>query len=165
MAGAAILVLIYGTLPLDVTYDSWIFNNYIETDIVQRYAGWLAYRNSSTVLPFTFSDVIAWPFGDYTSLTDGMPLIILIFKLLNPILPFVFQFCGIVCLFNMMMQAVCGAKLISLFTQDKLQQFIGSMIFCFSPVLIERFFRHTSLSFHWLILLAAYLYFSGLKNK
>ena len=165
MAGAAIFVLIYGTLPLDVTYDSWIFNNYIETDIVQRYAGWIAYRNSSTVLPFTFSDVIAWPFGDYTSLTDGMPLIILIFKLLNPILPSVFQFCGIVCLFNMMMQAVCGAKLISLFTQDKLQQFIGSMIFCFSPVLIERFFRHTSLSFHWLILLAAYLYFSGLKNK
>jgi len=152
-------------LPLDVSYDSWIFNNYIETDIVQRYAGWLAYRNSSTVLPFTFSDTIAWPFGDWASLTDGMPLIILIFKLLDPLLPTVFQFCGIVCLFNMIMQAVCGAKLLSLFTDDRLNLFIGSIVFCFSPVLIERFFRHTSLSFHWMILLAAYLYFSGLKNK
>ncbi len=159
--GILLFLLLYGPLPLDVTYDAWILNNYIETDIVQRYAGWLAYRASETFFPLTFSTLIHYPLGSYASLADGMPFFMVLFKLLSPILPETFQFCGIVVCLNMALQMLCAACLLSLFTSSKWQVYLGSLVFCLSPVLIERMFRHTSLSFHWLILLAIYYYIRG----
>lgn len=32
--------------PLDVNNDKWLFYGYAESDNIQHYAGWLAYRNS-----------------------------------------------------------------------------------------------------------------------
>ncbi|MEG1895156.1 MAG: DUF6311 domain-containing protein, partial [Oscillospiraceae bacterium] len=163
-AGVGVFIMIYGLLPLDVTYDDWIFNGYIETDIVQRYAGWLAYRGEVSFFPLTFSRLIAFPFGDYTSLADAIPLAELFFKAVEPMLPDTFQFCGLLCCANLALQGLCGGWLLGLFTDDSWKIFLGSMIFCFSPILLERLFRHTSLSFHWVILLAIYLYFKGNKT-
>lgn len=80
--GIGVFLLIYGPASLDVTYDGWILNGYVETDIVQRYAGWLAYRNADSFFPLTFSSLISFPFGDYTSLADSIPLAEIFFKLL-----------------------------------------------------------------------------------
>lgn len=159
--GILLFLLLYGPLSLDVTYDAWILNNYIETDIIQRYAGWLAYRASETFFPLTFSTFIHYPLGSYASLADGMPFFMVLFKLLSPILPETFQFCGLVVCLNMALQMLCAALLLSLFSSSKWQVYLGSLVFCLSPILIERMFRHTSLSFHWLILLAIYYYIRG----
>ena len=156
--GIGVFLLIYGPVSLDVTYDGWILNGYVETDIVQRYAGWLAYRNADSFFPLTFSSLISFPFGDYTSLADSIPLAEIFFKLLSPILPSMFQFCGLLCCFNLAMQALCSSWVLRRFFHSEWAVFAGSLVFCLSPVMLERMFRHTSLSFHWLILLAILFY-------
>ncbi len=163
LIGAIIFIAIYGFAPLDVTCDAWILNSYIETDITQRYAGWLAYRNAENFLPLTYSEFICFPLGDYASLADSIPLAMIFFKFLNPILPNVFQFEGILVLINFMLQAYFASKLISIFTSNKYLILISSAIFCFSPIFLERAFRHTSLSFHWLLIAILYLYFKERK--
>ncbi|MCI2047325.1 MAG: DUF6311 domain-containing protein [Faecalibacterium sp.] len=158
--GGILFLCLYGVRPLDVTYDAWIFNGYVETDVTQRYAGWLAYRQAGAFFPLTFSELISFPFGGYTSLCDSIPLFEIFFKLIGGILPATFQFEGILCLFNLMMQGACGALLVSLFAESRAAAVLGGGIFCFSPVLLERLFRHTSLSFQWILLLALWLYFT-----
>lgn len=162
--GVRIFILIYGSGPLDVTNDGWILNGYIETDIIQHYAGWLAYRGADSFFPPTFSDLISFPKGDYTSLADSIPLMEIIFKNLSPVLPETFQFFGLFCCFSLGMQAVCASKLCSLFNGNELSVFLSVTFFCLSPVMLERMFRHTSLSAHWLILLALYFYFKDKKD-
>ncbi len=161
IVGVCIFILIYGTLPLDVTYDSWILNGYIETDIIQRYAGWIAYRNSNSIFPLTFSQSISFPFGDYTSLADSIPAAEVIFKLFDNWLPETFQFCGLLACFNMGMQCLTASMLLNIFTDNEINIFAGSLLFTVSPVMLERLFRHTSLSFHWILVLAIYLYFKS----
>lgn len=36
--GFLVALLIYGITPLDVTNDKWIYNGYMEPDIIQHYA-------------------------------------------------------------------------------------------------------------------------------
>ena len=164
LLGIAIFILIYGLKPLNVTYDAWIYKGYIETDIIQHYSGWLAYRLEDSFFPLTFSNYINYPFGDYTSLSDSVPIAMLFFKIFSPFLPDTFQFLGILSCLNMALQSLFGAKLVSLFTKNKISIIISGIIFCFSPILLERIFRHTSLSCHWLLLYAIYLYIKGIKT-
>ena len=56
IAGAIIFILLYGFLPLDVTNDRWIINGYVEADIRQHYAGWLAFRNAEWSWPLGYTD-------------------------------------------------------------------------------------------------------------
>ncbi len=158
-AGGILFLCLYGVRPLDVTYDAWILNGYVETDVTQRYAGWLAYRQAASFFPLTFSPLVSFPFGGYTSLCDSIPLFEILFKLMSGFLPATFQFEGILCLLNLMLQGACGALLVSLFTESRAAAALGGCLFCFSPILLERLFRHTSLSFQWLLLLALWLYF------
>lgn len=165
LAGAAVFLLIYGTVFLDVTYDGWILNGYVETDITQRYAGWIAYRNSRSFFPLTYRNTINYPAGTYTSLADSIPLAEIFFKILSPILPDTFQFEGILMLLNFVLQGYFGARLASLFTGDKARIFLFSLLMCVSPVFLERSFRHTSLACHYLLLAAIYLYFKTVREK
>ncbi len=164
LVGVAVFLLIYGVRPLDVTYDDWIFNGYVETDILQHYAGWLAYRNTGEIFPLTFTDYISFPYGDYASLADGIPLAMLLFKLIDPILPATFQFFGILICLSFILQSVCGGLLIGEFTQNRFSIVLSGAVFCLSPIMIERAFRHTALSFHFLILLAILLYFKARRE-
>lgn len=154
LLGFCLFWLVYGLRPLNPTYDAWIFNNYIETDIVQAYSGWLAYRAAPGLLPLTWSPLIQFPFGSYTSLADSIPLMEVVCKLLSPLLPATFQYFGLLCAASLMLQSICAALLLRLFTEDKVCCLLGSVLFTLSPVLLERVFRHSSLSAHWLLLLA-----------
>ena len=164
LLGAALFLLIYGPAVLNVSYDAWIFDGYVETDIIQRYAGWLAYRASDSFFPLTYSELISYPFGDYTSLADSIPLAELLFKALDPLLPPVFQYEGILALLNLILQGLFGGLLVSLFSDDPPVILAGAALFCLSPILLERIFRHTSLSFHWMLLLAIWCYLRFLRT-
>jgi len=165
LLGGVVFVAVYGFAPLDITYDGWILNGYIETDITQSYAGWLAYLKADSLFPLTFSPLAAYPFGDWASLTDSSPFFAVIFKLLSPVLPANFQFFGISGCFSMAMQALAASLLLRLFCSDERQVFFGSVLFCVSPVMLERMFRHTSLASHWLVVMAIYLYFKGKTDR
>lgn len=160
--GALVFLSIYGLIPLDVTYDHWIMNGYVEGDIQQHYAGWLAYRQSNWSFPLGKVDSLG---GAVITYTDSLPLISIFFKVFNVLLPETFQFFGIYIFLCFILQGISSGMLINLFSQDKIFTNIGVVLFCYSPIMIERAFRHTALASHWLIIFMLYFYFKSRKDQ
>lgn len=165
LLGAAVFVLLYGFAPLDVTNDAWLRGGYIEADIQQHYAGWLFYRQSALSLPFCFSDRINWPFGLSVAFTDSIPLFAALFRILEPLLPSVFQYFGLFTLLCFMLQGSFACLLTGLFSRRLPAVLLGALPFVFSPVLLERAFRHTALGAQFLILAALYYYIRGRREN
>lgn len=162
LIGLIIFVCIYGFEILDVTKDALIINGYIEKDIAQHYTGWMLFRNSPWQFPLGIGENMAYPYGTTVSYTDSIPLFAIIFKLFKSILPATFQYFGLFVLICFMLQGGFGALIAMLFSDNMFIDSIVAAIFVFSPVMIERAFRHCSLTAHFLILAALYFY---LKNK
>ena len=165
LIGAAVFFLVYGVRPLNVCDDSWIWTGYVDRDIVQHYAGWVAYRASETAFPLCMADSLCWPGGISVLFTDSIPLLCILFKALSPLLPATFQFFGVYVLACLMLQGAFAAGLLSLFLDGAPANLIGSLLFVCSPILLERAFRHTALASHFLILAALYLYFLNKKSE
>lgn len=125
--------------------------SYDETDILVHYAGWLGFRNS----PWTFPLGLASEFGNtIITYTDSIPWAAILFKPFRNILPETFQYFGVYILLCYILQAVAGYNLIYFKTKDAATSAIGMALLCFSPIMMERAFRHTALASHWLILFA-----------
>lgn len=158
--GAAVFFLLYGIQPLKVTDDRWIYNGYMEPDIIQHYAGWMLYRNSEWSWPLgRISSVLGNDCSTFLSYTDSIPLVAIILKIFSPILPVTFQYFGWYIFLCFVLQSVFAGKIASLFSDDDVFIELSCLLITLSPVLIERAFRHTALASHWLILAALYLYF------
>ncbi|MCI8557218.1 MAG: hypothetical protein HFI19_05545 [Lachnospiraceae bacterium] len=164
LIGAAAFLVIYGTDALHVTFDWWILNGYVEDDIIQHYAGWMAFRASDWSFPLGLAGNLGYPEGVVISFTDSIPLVSIFFKCLSGILPETFQFFGLYVLFCFMMQGLCAGCLMELFTEKQWGIYGSVVLFVFSPILIERAFRHTALASQWLILAALYFYFRSRKG-
>lgn len=158
MIGVAAFILIYGIKPLNVTNDSWILSGYDESDIIQHYSGWLAFRNSPWRFPLGLAENLAVGDGTYITYTDSIPYVAIFFKSIRGLLPKTFQYFGIYTLFCYIMQAYASFSIVHNRTKDFLYSSICSIIFVFSPILMERAFRHTSLGSQWLLLLAIKTY-------
>lgn len=162
--GIVIFLIVYGTKTLNVTYDDWILNGYIEDDIVQHYAGWVNFRNSDWTFPIGKTTNLANPDGIMISFTDSIPLFSIFFKLFRNILPETFQFFGIYILLCFALQGLASALLIRCFTENNKYIAIGTTLFTLSPIMFERAFRHTALASHWLITFSLYLYFKSKRE-
>jgi len=162
--GAVIFLLIYGFVPLDVTNDHWILNGYVETDIIQHYGGWVNFRNSDWAFPLGLTNLLMYPQGEIISFTDSIPAVSIFFKLISFMLPETFQFFGIYVFLCFVLQGVSSAMLVHEFTDSKVKIALASVLFCLSPIMIERAFRHTALASHFLILFALYFYFHARHN-
>lgn len=159
-----VFIGIYGVKVLDVTYDAWILANYVEWDNVQHYGGWINYRNSPWEFPLGNMSNVAWPDGGNVAYTDSIPLLAVLLKVISPLLPEVFQYAGIFMLFVFILQGITSAMLIYSFTEKKIYSLLGACFFIFSPIMLERGFRHSSLAAHFVILLAMYVFFSGRRK-
>lgn len=162
LLGAEIFVCIYGITPLNFMNDHWLFNGYVELDATQHYSGWLAYRQSNWTIPLGKVDGLG---GTVITYTDSIPWVAILFKCFSGILPETFQYFGIYVFCCIILQAISSGLLISLFSNNKLYTMLGVVLFCCSPIMLERAFRHTALASHWLILFMLYFYFRGRKNK
>lgn len=163
--GAVVFLALYGFATLNVTYDSWIRCGYVEEDIIQHYAAWQYFRNDGWDFPLTWISNAAAPVGAAAAWGDVLPWAALFFKLLSPVLPATFQYFGIISLLNYMLQGGFAWLLIALFDRRTGVCVPGVLLLCCWPVLIERTFRHTSLSAQWLILWMLYLYFAGRRQN
>lgn len=161
--GFLVALIIYGSVPLDVTNDKWIYNGYIEPDIIQHYAGWMNYRNSEWCFPIGKIQGVG-DYSNYISFTDSIPLFAIVFKLLRCFLPATFQYFGIYIFMCFILQALFSYKILDQFIKSNVYKCVGALLFLFSPVMIERSFRHTALASHWLILLSIYLYIKSRKS-
>jgi len=154
LLGAAAFLVIYGPLTLDVTNDHWIMNAYVERDVIQHYAGWMAFRQSPWSWPL---GLIPGFGGTAITFTDSIPWLSIFFKLLSPLLPETFQFFGPYILVSMTLQGVAAGLILSLFSRNKVFIWGGTALLVTAPIMLERAFRHTALSSHWLILFAIWL--------
>lgn len=165
LLGLFVFLLIYGFIPLDFTRDDWLLNGYQERDLVAHYAGWMGYRESPWSWPLGYFDGLQYPDGIIVSYTDSIPLAAIFFKALSPLLPQTFQYFGFYNMLCFVLQGVTAAALLRLFIDNRIYLYLGTVLFCLSPILIERAFRHTALASHWLILSALYFYFVSQRNK
>lgn len=158
LIGLCVFLIVYGISPLCVTQDAFLRGGYVEQDIQQHYAGWMFYRDAPLSVPFCISPSINWPEGMSVAFTDSIPIFAVLFRLLSPLLPDVFQYFGLFTLLCFMLQGGFAALLVSLFSRNRLSVLLGTIPFVFSPILLERAFRHTSLAAHFLILAGLYYY-------
>ncbi len=160
--GLCVFLFVFTFSTLNVTNDSFFINGFIEKDVAQHYAGWLLFSESDWQFPLGVGENMAYPYGSSVSYTDSVPLFAIFFKLFASVLPETFQYFGIyVCLCYMLMGGF-SALLIQFFANSFIYSAVGALLFSFSPVMMERAFRHTALTSHFLIIAALYYYF---KNK
>ena len=158
LMGISAFLLIYGITPLNVTNDSWIMAGYDETDIIQHYSGWIAFCNSEWKFPLGMAADMACEDGTYISFTDSIPWVAIIFKTLRNFLPDNFQYFGIYVLICYILQGIAAFNIIFHKSKNILYSSIGAALFIFSPILMERAFRHTALGSQWLILFSILIY-------
>lgn len=158
LIGVLAFLTLYGTVPLDVTNDAWLMAGYDEPDILQHYAGWLAYRASPWRFPLGLAEKMGVGDGTIISYTDSIPWVAVFFKLLRGVLPATFQYFGLYSLLCYMLQGAAGYLLVRYKTGSRPYAVLSSVFFCFSPILIERALRHTALASHWLVLFSILVY-------
>lgn len=161
--GAVVFFVLYGITPLDVTNDKWIYNGYCEPDLIQHYAGWVNYRNSNWNLPIGKIDGVGH-YSNYLPFTDCIPLFAILFKVISSCLPETFQYFGLFVFCCFLLQGLFSYKIFDIFVENNMIKILGTGLLCFSPIFIERAFRHSALASHWIILAAIYIFFSDLKR-
>lgn len=158
ICGLAAFLAVYGVTPLDVTNDLWIMAGYDESDIIQHYAGWLAFRNSGWTFPLGIAgDMAVGDGGVCISFTDSIPWVSIFFKLIRSILPETFQFFGIYALLCYILQSIAAVNILYEACDNIPYAVVGTILFSFSPIMMERSMRHTALGSHWLILFAIFV--------
>lgn len=164
--GMCAFLYLYGATVLNPTNDNWILTGYAEWDIQQRYAGWINFRNSSWQFPLASAAKLGYPAekGLNIAFTDSMPLISIFFKSISKLLPSTFQFEGIYSMCIFMLQGISAMLLLRRFSLNRIYSVLGTILFVFSPILLERNFRHTGLASHYLILFSMLLYFCYRKS-
>ncbi len=158
LLGAAAFLIVYGQTPLHVTNDAWIMAGYDETDIIQHYSGWAAFRNSDWTFPLGLASDMAYGEGTVISFTDSIPWVAVFFKLFRKILPETFQYFGPYALLCYMLQAAAGYLLTFRKSRNAVYSMLGAGLFIFAPVFLERSLRHTALGSQWLLLFAIYVW-------
>lgn len=164
LLGLVAFLCIHTAAPLDVTNDAWILSGYVEKDIIQHYTGWLFYREAPLQFPLGFASAMQYPQGTALTYTDSIPLLGILFRFIEPLLPETFQYFGLFTLCCYMAQGAGAALLVGLFLPDMLMPLLGAGMFLLCPVLNERAFRHTALAAQFLIVFALYLYFKDARS-
>lgn len=157
LLGALLFILIYGPYVLDPFYDDWIFMSW-ERDIVQHYVGFCLYRSSPWQFPIGLVTTASYPHDMSVVYTDAIPLLAFLGKLMDPVLPTVFQYLGIYGMISMALTGGMGGLIVYEHTGNRVAAVVSSAFYSLSWTLLYRMFYHTSLTSHWLILLAFYIW-------
>lgn len=157
--------IIYGFRVLNPQNDAWIMAGYDESDIIQHYSGWLAFRNSKWSFPLGLANDMAVGQGTIISYTDSILWVAIFFKLFRSILPETFQYFGIYTFLCYILQSIAAYKILLFKTKDIKYSLLGTLFFSFAPILLERAFRHTALGSQWLILFSILLYFKHKEQE
>ena len=148
---------LYGYRLINPFYTEWVLNLGASSwlgDIFQHYVGWEAYRAGSWTFPFGLINNISYPSYVSVIFTDSIPILAFIFKVFSFLLPKSFQYFGLYVLLCFILQGLIACKIFSKFTDSKLCIIFSSLILACSPIMIVRAFYHTSLTSHWLLLIA-----------
>ncbi|MEM9888304.1 MAG: DUF6311 domain-containing protein [Bacteroidota bacterium] len=153
-----LLHLKFGWQILDPTHTNWMLVQC--SDGVVGYNGWEHFKDEAWTFPLGELTTYQYPLTTNIGLTDSIPLMSILFKLLHPLFGETdYHFYGIWIALSFLLQAYFAYRLLkALGVQQLTLQVIGSAFFLLAPVFLHRFV-HPSLSMHWAILASFWLYF------
>ncbi|MFP2930428.1 DUF6311 domain-containing protein [Pyxidicoccus sp. 3LG] len=120
-------------------------------------AGWLFYRNAPWGLPLSSSPNQLYPYGTSVALTDGNPLVAVLLKPFDALLPADFQYTGAWLALCFMLMGYFGAKLVSVASARPVHQVLGGVLLALTPPMSARF-GHPTLVAHWLLVAMLWLH-------
>lgn len=152
--GFCCFLIIYGYRIIDVTYDSWILEDY--SDLTQHYLGWKYFRKSNFTIPIGLIDGLL-PEKVSIIYTDSIPIFAILFKSISFLLPQTFQYFGIWGVLCFVLQGGLAAVILKKYVSNPIIILSASVIICTNPILLQRMFVHTALASHWIILAAIFI--------
>ncbi|MCR4890826.1 MAG: DUF6311 domain-containing protein [Lachnospiraceae bacterium] len=162
--GALLFVLIFGIRVLDVTNDSWIFA-LPDPDIEQHYIGWVHFRKAPWGLPLGLMNSLSYPYSMSVLWTDSIPIVAILFKAIEGILPETFQYLGWYGLLSMALTGGFATLLVKKVTGNRVLSLIAVFVYSLSFPIQQRMFYHTTLTAHWLILLPLLLWLDDFRDR
>ncbi|MDY6868939.1 MAG: DUF6311 domain-containing protein, partial [Chloroflexota bacterium] len=156
-------LFIYHRYPIYFTNVNWIYQR--GGDTLQHQLGWEFFRNEPWHFPIGKIVSFGYPFGTNLTFLDSIPLMAIPFKILSPLLESRFQYFGLWELISIFFQYTIAIGIIREFTNQKIIWFFGALLLVFSPPLISRAFGHSSLTAHWIILVAIWFCIRDYRGK
>ena len=152
LIGATVMTASLGWSVVNPTSYEWLMHG----DFGLHFLGWHLYRRGPWTLPIGGTPLHVWPIGSSIGLTDSIPIIGIPLKLLDAVLPPVFQYIGLWLVLSVTLQAVFGVLLMRVVTRRVSLQLLGAMLIMLSPPLFYRI-NHAALTAHWLVLASLWL--------
>ncbi|GEL74487.1 hypothetical protein MVI01_62710 [Myxococcus virescens] len=153
LGGLAWFLWLGGGRAIPPTRIDWM----IREDWAASGFGWLFYRNAPWGLPLTSSPNQLFPHGTSVALTDGNPLLAVLFKPFNALLPADFQYHGLWLALGFALMGWFGAKLVSVVSSRPTHQLLGGLLLALAPPMAARL-GHLTLCSHWLLVAMMWLH-------
>ena len=156
--GLALLfaLLIVPVSNIDPVNTGWVTGG--GGDNLQHYLGWRFFRDSRWTRYLLFMRNLNYPVGTSVIVTDSNPLFCLLFKLFRGFLPPEFQFNGIWLLMSWLLTGFFAVQIGWRLTRSRILTLCGVVFALIDPVILQRALIHDTLTAHWLILAAVYLF-------
>lgn len=151
LAGAAVIILIYGWQIVPPHSQHWILSGMIGPDPVQYWLGWTFFRESPWSWPPGLNPRYGMELASSIFYSDSIPLLAFFFKAIQPLWE-VPQYWGLWLLACGALQAWLGWRLVGLATNDPLARLSGALLFSVQPLMLNRLGGHFALGAHWLLL-------------
>ncbi len=163
LAGAIAFERSYGFELADPQRIGWLMN---ANDPSIHFLGWHLFRQGPWTVPLGATTALQYPVGTSVALTDSIPVMATLFKVVDPLLPRDFQYIGLWILCCFMLQGVFGAALASTVTASASLQALAAILFVLAPAMLHRIaLGHDALGAHWIVLAILWVYFSDRADQ
>lgn len=156
-----LVAYILGIKNLSFSNTNWLAAHDVSTDIIS----WKFYKDDLWRFPLGSNPNYGMDIGSGIAFSGSIPLMAIIFKIFNPILPDNFHYFGLWIFICFFLSGYISYLIIYNKTNDMSFSFLASLFFILSPILINRLGFHLSLCAHWLILTGFYFEIKNLNNK
>ena len=151
-----LMVALY-VFPTDFILGSaWLYE---QGDFSQHISGWLFFRADGWQFPLLHTERLNAPEGVSIVFTDSIPLLALIFKLLDPLLPPGFHYFGLWHVLVVIGQAVAAVFLIRSLGCRQWYATLAAVVLALSAAVLPWRLGHSALMAHGLLLIGLGLYF------
>jgi hypothetical protein len=155
--------MLYGQYHLYFTHVNWIYK--AGGDVLQHQLGWEWFRQEPWQFPLGKITAYGYPFGTSVTFMDSIPLLAIPFKLISHWFKQNHQYFGVWELSAVVGQMLAGLLILHEFTRSYGVKILGASLLVLSPPMIFRAFYHSSLSAHWILLVAIWLIVLEYRHK
>ena len=161
--GAVWYLVLYGHFHLHFTHVNWIYK--AGGDVLQHQLGWEWFRQEPWQFPLGKITAYGYPFGTSVTFMDSIPLLAIPMKLIAGWFKANHQYFGIWELSCVIGQMLAGVLILHEFTRSHAVKILGASLLVLSPPMIFRAFYHSSLSAHWILLIAIWFLLLEYRHK